>query len=124
MKTFLEIESIQNCPFPKSFVDFINKDPKADLEPWWLLAYKEGKINSWHKTLKQLYPKRALIPFAKFSANDDIACFDGEDLSENPKVLIIHAYASEGWEHHSTFTDFNSWLSEALKTRDKWNENE
>lgn len=108
LKVFLEIEDIQNHPFPKGFVDFINKEPKTDLEPWLLLVHEEGKINSQHKTMKKPYPKRTLIPFARFSANDDIAHFDGEDLSGNPKVLIIYVYASEGWEHHKTFTGFNT----------------
>ncbi|CAI8851451.1 hypothetical protein EMIT0324P_200012 [Pseudomonas chlororaphis] len=65
MKAFLEIEGIQNYPFPKSFVDFINKEPKADLEPWWFLVYKEGKINSWHKKPETTISKKSTNIFCK-----------------------------------------------------------
>ncbi|MBP3997137.1 MULTISPECIES: hypothetical protein [Pseudomonas] len=122
MKIFLDIEQIENYNFPSEFIEFATMEPKPDIEPWWLLVYKEGKINNWHNTLKKLYPKRTLVPFAKFSANDDIACFEGEDLSGNPKVLIIHAYASEGWELHGEYPDFCTWLKTAIETHAEWNE--
>jgi len=124
MTLYLDIENLPNYPFPRKFIEFAQTEPKIDIEPWWLLVHKEGKINSWHNKLKELYPKRTLVPFAKFSANDDIACFDAEDLSGNPRVLIIHAYASEGWELHDEHPDFTDWLKKATDTHNEWNEEE
>lgn len=122
MKIFLNIEHLKNYNFPSTFIEFATTEPEPDIEPWWLLIYQEGKINYWHNTLKNLYPNRTLVPFAKFNANDNIACFDGDDLSGNPKVLIIHAYASEGWELHGEHPDFSAWLKIAIETHAEWNE--
>lgn len=124
MNLYLDIDKLPNYPFPQRFVEFAQAEPKVDIEPWWLLIYIEGKINSWHNKLKELYPKRTLVPFAKFSANDDIACFDGEDLSGDPKILIIHAYASEGWELHNEYPRFTDWLRSATDMHAEWNQEE
>lgn len=124
MSIYLKIKNRQDFPYPESFITTINLNPPIDIEPWWLIVFEDGDVDYWHHTLKQLYPKRELIPFAKFNANDDIACFDGHDSSGEPKVLIIHAYASEGWELHGTYNNFDAWLSEAIKTHQKWEEEE
>lgn len=124
MKIFLNIETLPNYPYPENFLNFATIQPEVDIEPWWLLIYSKGKVNNWHETLKKLYPKRTLVPFAKFNANDDIACFDGEDISGNPKIFIIHAYASEGWELHDTYPHFDEWLKKAIETHEEWNKEE
>ncbi|MGE8176045.1 hypothetical protein [Pseudomonas fluorescens] len=124
MKAFINIDSRPDFLYPKSYIDTINTEPKIDLEPWWFIAYDEGDVNSWYKILKRLYPTRELIPFAKFNASDDIACFDGKDSTGNPEVLIIHAFASEGWEHHGTVADFDEWLKTAIETKKEWDEEE
>ncbi|KDD67535.1 hypothetical protein ABH912_000105 [Pseudomonas sp. BT76 TE3572] len=124
MNFFIKIENRQNFTYPKEFINTISTTPPIDIEPWWFIVFEEGDVNSWYDTLKKLYPKRELIPFAKFNANDDIACFDGDDNSGNPKVLIIHAYASEGWEHHGSYNNFSEWLTKAIKTHQEWEEEE
>lgn len=120
MKIHLNIDDLPGYPYPTNFIKLASIEPETDIEPWWLLVYNEGTINNWYKTLKQLYPERTLIPFAKFNANDDIACFDGDDFSGQPHVLIIHAYASEGWELHATYASFDKWLEEAMVQNAEW----
>ena len=124
MNHFINTNNIQDFVYPKGFINTTSITPPIDIEPWWFITFEEGDFNSWYHTLKKLYPKRKLIPFAKFNANDDIACFDGNDNSGNPKVLIIHAYASEDWEHHGSYNDFNEWLNKAIKTHQEWEEDE
>jgi hypothetical protein len=124
MSFFIKIENRQDFTYPKEFINTISITPPIDIEPWWFIVFEEGDVNSWYDTLKKLYPKRELIPFAKFNANDDIACFDGNDNSGNPKVLIIHAYASEGWEHHGSYNNFSEWLTKANKTHQEREEEE
>ncbi|MGG7675483.1 hypothetical protein [Pseudomonas sp. WC2] len=75
MKIHLNIDDLPDYPYPANFIKFASIEPETDIEPWWLLVFNEGTISNWYKTLKRLYPKRTLIPFAKFNANDDIACF-------------------------------------------------
>ena len=122
MKIYSKIDDRADFLYPESYIATISREPGVDLEPWWFIAYEEGDVNSWYKILKSLYPTRELIPFAKFSANDDVACFDGSDNTGNPKILIIHAFASEGWEHHGTVENFDDWLKIAFETKKAWSE--
>lgn len=124
MNTHLEIIGRSHFSYPDDFIETINLNPAIDIEPWWFIVLEDGNVNYWYHTLKKLYPQRELIPFAKFNANDDIACFDGRDESGNPGVLIIHAYASEGWELHGSYGSFKEWLNEAIQTHAAWEEEE
>jgi len=49
-----------------------------------------------------------------------LRCFDGKDISGNPRVFIIHDFASPGWENHSEFKDFLEWLEFAREQLEKW----
>lgn len=62
--------------------------------------------------LKKLYPQRNLIPFAENNYNDDIACFDAYS---GEKVLIIHTYASPGFEQRKEYENIWYWLSDVIK---------
>jgi hypothetical protein len=61
--------------------------------------------------LKTRYPNRCLIPFAKRDDNDDIACFE---LGKGESVIIIHDFASPGFEDRYTFNDIFEWLKYAI----------
>lgn len=101
--------------YPQSFLDLINKDYLIDLEPWWFLCEFEGFSQKWFDEIKKQYPDRNLIPFAKKSDSDDIACFDGNSTSGDPKVYYVHAFASPGWEDHGSVASFNAWFEDAKK---------
>lgn len=124
MNYFLHIQNRSEFQYPKSFIKTISTVPEVDLEPWWFIVFEDGDVNYWHHTLKSLYPQRDLIPFAKFNANDDIACFDGNDNSGDPQVLIIHAYAAVGWELHGSYKTFSDWLAAATETHKTWEDEE
>ncbi|GAA4843388.1 hypothetical protein [Algivirga pacifica] len=76
--------------YPLSFLTIVNQN-LVDFDPWIILT--EKRLRERLSGVKQRYPNRELVPFARREDNDDIACF------ENQKgVVIIHDFASEGYE--------------------------
>lgn len=100
----------QGFSFPSSFLDIVNRDPVLDLDPWWFLYEFEEVAKTWLLEMKKQYPNRSLIPFAKVTYSDDIACFDGTDRSGDPKVYYVHTFASPGWEDRGNVNNFDDWL--------------
>ena len=98
-----------NFKFPQSYLDLV-ENGLPDIEPWWWLASHKDSAIYWADTLRKQFPSRTLVPFAKHSSSDDIACFDGSDTSNNPKVLYIHSFCSPGWEHRGEASSFAEWL--------------
>lgn len=82
----------------------------VELEPWYILFGDLVMENL--EGLRQRYPDRNLMPFARRQDNDDIACWDIDDF---PKVLVVHDFASPGWEGRAKFSDFYEWLRSALE---------
>ena len=101
-----------NFKYPPSYVEFFTlPQQELNLDPWWFLCLHEQATQDWFVELKRQYPNRSLIPFAKLSYNDDVACFDGHDASGNPKVHYVHAFARDGWEDRGNVADFTAWLN-------------
>ena len=99
--------------FPAAYLEVIDRPELPELMPWWFLAENERLAVFWRGTLRQQFPNLSLVPFAKFDTSDDLACFDGGDVSGNPAVLVIHAYTTPGWEHRRTLRDFEAWMAAA-----------
>ena len=97
--------------------DFFSGD--YDFGPSWQLLRVET-VDLWSEGLKKRYPKRSLYPFARRVCDDDVACFDLADKSTLPKVIIIHDWASEGWEYRGTFNNFDAWLELAKEETEEW----
>ena len=81
----------------------------VDFDVWYLMDKERARERI--TGLKQRYPERRLIPFAKRDDCDDIACFDA---MFNEKVFIIHDFASPGWEQRETFDSVWEWLRYAI----------
>lgn len=79
---------------PVEFMNFAQSAERLDLKPWWLMCDFPSFADFWIGQLKKQYPDRVLVPFAKLEDTDDLACFDGADLSTDPRVVYIHAFAS------------------------------
>lgn len=90
--------------------DFENGD--YDFGPSWQLL-RTDKIEARAEGLKKRYPKRKLYPFARRVCQDDVACFDLSNQSTTSKVVIIHDWATIGWEHRGIFDNFEVWLEAA-----------
>ena len=73
--------------------------------PWQLLFGDWVKVR--FEGLRQRYPNRQLVPFARRFNTDDVACWEGRD---NQCVVVVHDFASAGWEDRDErYPDFWSW---------------
>ncbi len=76
--------------YPSEFLTVI-KQGLLDFDPWIIIT--GDRLKTRYSGIKQRYPKRELIPFAKREDNDDLACFE-----KGKGVVIIHDFASPGYE--------------------------
>ncbi|MFN4086538.1 MAG: hypothetical protein ACK4LB_11400 [Spirosomataceae bacterium] len=94
--------------YPESFLKIVEQN-LIDLSPWHILSNELLKAK--YEGLKERYPKRNLIPFARRYDNDDVACWE----QSNPEsVVIIHDYASDGWERREIYESFWDWFRVAI----------
>lgn len=94
--------------YPPEFIRVVELG-LTDLEPRWI--FDGGQLYRRMVGLRERYPERQLVPFARRQDNDDVACWD---LVQG-NVMVIHDTASPGWEQRDTFPDFNSWLRQAIE---------
>lgn len=71
--------------------------------------------------LKTRYPERNLIPFAKKSDCDDLACFE---FNKEKPIQIIHDFTSKGWEQRKELDTIWEWLEIAVEDLIEFNKNE
>ncbi|MBK6735583.1 MAG: hypothetical protein IPG61_16205 [bacterium] len=90
--------------YPPEFLNLAG-EISARLRRWCML--KEEDLAFWKSGLEERYPERKVIPFARSVDSDDIACWD---YNYPGKVLIVHDFASSGWEHEKTYESFPAWL--------------
>ncbi|WP_198319346.1 hypothetical protein [Actinopolyspora erythraea] len=95
--------------YPREFVRVVELG-LTDLEPW-LVLEGEGLMERY-AGLRKRYPGRNVIPFARRIDNDDIACWD---LDRDARVVIVHDFASPGWERQGEFESFYDWLRRAVE---------
>lgn len=104
--------------YPDSFLKAIELN-LLNFDLWYIMD-EEGVIDRL-KGLKERYPDRKLIPFARRGDNDDIACFE---LDKGERVQIVHDFASVGYEQRKECNDFWEWLEEAIKEMIEYNRDE
>ncbi len=106
----------QGFRFPQKYLEAASEGAGGLPDPWWFLGEpQDDTLEFWLRTLRKQYPTRALIPFAKYGPYDDIACFDFSDLSGDPKVNIVHSFASPGWEDRGSFASYEEWAAVAAQ---------
>jgi len=105
--------------YPESLIYYeeYNKE-RAELEPY--IIFGANSAQTFNRVVKEQYPSRVLVPFGKDNYSDDVFCFDGTDISGNPKVYIVHTYASPGWEDRGYVEDFTAWLRFAQEAQDAY----
>lgn len=84
------------------------------LEPWWILHGE--RLLQRAEGLRERYPDRRLVPFAERQDNDDVACWEGS----SPEVVIVHDFASPGWEDSGGHPNFGAWLRQAIEDFIDW----
>ena len=98
----------KNFKYPESYNQLaMGKLPNID--PWHFYENVD-KLIFHFKGLKERYPKRILVPFARRWDTDDVSCFDGDAFIDNPQVLLIHDWAGPGYEERKRRKDFTEWL--------------
>ena len=112
-REFKTIQLPSGFTYPQSFIEFIERKPPPDLKPWWFLHKYPCTSESWLKTVREQYPDRQLVPFAKVDHTDDVVCFDASRPSSDPIVHYVHTYASPGWEDRGHALNFDAWLNTA-----------
>lgn len=80
-----------------------------NLEPWAVVRNGAERMGD----LRERFPNRRLVPFARRIESDDIACWDIS--KSDKKIFVIHDYASPGWEQRDEFSEFNDWLRKAVE---------
>lgn len=98
--------------FPESYLKLVRED-KDEFLPWYLIDREHLLVRL--KGLKNRYPTRNLFPFARDDDSDDVACWEKEKPG---KVIIIHDYASPGWENKLEFSSFDEWYNYVLSQKE------
>ena len=94
--------------YPKEFLKIVHLG-LVNFDFWYLMDYEQTE---WRiKGLKERYPDRKLVPFARRDDNDDIVCFD---IDRDGRVQKIHDFASAGWEQRKDYESFWDWFREAI----------
>jgi hypothetical protein len=92
--------------YPAQFATMASTGEHPQIGQWWFVDANSEAGELFYSIRK--HDGRNLIPFAK--GNDDIACFDGDDASGNPAVLIL---ILDGSGRHYSFKNFADWLTAA-----------
>ncbi len=109
-----ELLSIRDLPggfdYPPSFVRVVELG-LTNLEPWHVL--EGARLRERGRGLAERFPDRMLVPFAVRQDSDDVACWDGARSAS--EVVVIHDFASPGWEEREVYPDFFAWFRQAVE---------
>ncbi len=108
--------------FPEAFLDMVCNQSIKAIGPWWFLHGEPEDVHFWLEQIREECPSRPLVPFAKYSAFDDIACFDGSDTSGDPKIYYFGWTSSPGWDdqNQGTHSHFQRWVEQAKRDAERW----
>jgi hypothetical protein len=100
----------ENFQYPKAFLAVVAQQ-LLDLDPWSVMT--GDNLRSRYNGLKHRYPNRILVPFARRLDNDDLACWD---IDNEGSIVIIHDFASAGWEQRNKtrYVSFWDWFKVAI----------
>ena len=100
--------------YPGPFMRIVEQ-ALLDITPWHIMEARRAAVH--FEGLSRRYPSRDLFPFAYRQDNDDVACWS-KDSGE--QVVIIHDFASPGWEDSGRFDDIWSWFRAAVEEMIEW----
>lgn len=89
--------------YPPDYIHLV-KSGNDEFLPWYLMDKDQLLIR--YQGLQQRYPKRILFPFARDDNSDDVACWEKDKPG---KVILIHDFASPGYENKMEFETFQKW---------------
>lgn len=94
--------------YPEQFLRIVDQG-LLDFDPWIILQGE--RLRTRFRGIKERYPERQLVPFARREDNDDVACWE----KGRAGVVIIHDFASPGYELKQELASFWDWLRSALE---------
>jgi len=119
-----QMEALQGLPpgfrYPDRFVEILSQEPLVDIEPWMWLFYYRDQFRAWQGILREQFPTRTSVPFAKHGDTDDVFCFDGDSRDGAPAVLQIHTFTTPGWEYRGQWASFDDWWAEMEAQHADW----
>lgn len=90
--------------YPREYLDFVS----GDVVEFSLWHFFYSRLDHRFNGLKKRYPSKGFVPFARRRDNDDVACFDS--ITGDGRVIIVHDFASPGWEERLILNSFGEWL--------------
>ena len=81
-----------------------------DFDYWFIMDSKLAE--NYTRGIKERFPARNLIPFAKRADCDDVACFE---IGKPGIIEIIHDFCDPGWEQRGEYDSFWDWFMEAIE---------
>lgn len=95
--------------YPDGLLQIAATGEHPEIYPWWFVDANSKAGRLFYSTRQS--DGRNLIPFAKVDDDrDDIACFDGDDTTGNPAVLML---VPEDSDRSYSYADFDDWLRAA-----------
>ncbi|HEY5799837.1 MAG TPA: hypothetical protein VIT92_06435 [Burkholderiaceae bacterium] len=95
--------------YPDEFITRVQTG-ELDIGPW---RFLQGDFLALrHTGLRQRYPERDLVPFARRIDSDDVACWDVRGPGH---VYVVHDFAAPGWEERDKFGSFAEWHAQAVE---------
>jgi len=101
--------------FPPAYLSYVEQAELPDLRPWYFMCFDQEYYDGWIEILKEQFPARQLVPFAKWDLDDDVACFEPSGNPDLPGIHIIHSFTDPGWEERGSYATFEEWLEVAME---------
>lgn len=103
--------------YPEEYLKIARDGSELNIYPWWFID-ANSDMGDLSYSIRSI-DGRNLIPFAKVDdGRNNLACFDGDDCSGNPKV---HMLIIDGDIESYSFRDFSDWLNSAISDAKEYN---
>lgn len=106
---FLRVEDLDVSVSYPDELERVLKQGLVDLTPWRMMDREAAKQRL--RGLRGRYSVK-YVPFAWRQDNDDIACLDP---AQPGHVVVVHDFASEGYERRRAFDSFWDWFRAAIE---------
>lgn len=117
-RTYSNAQLPSGFKYPVSLLELVAGSEQLDIYPW-LFIDAPSKVGELSYAIRQT-DGRNLIPFASVEDDrKDIACFDGDDTTGNPAVLML--ILDDSGRSYS-YADFSDWLKAAQADAVRWRE--
>ncbi len=120
LSKFISVAAEEGIELPRGYRIVIELN-LVNLKPWRFLADVDSPVGE--SGINRRYPSRRVIPFAQRIDCDDVACFIVRDPEQAAgQVIVIHDYASPGYEVVARMQKFWDWFRYAVNEMIEWHE--